>query len=364
MSTIIIEVIKVSLYISISILLIIALKNKFLSKYTSTFRYILCIGLAIRGIFIFKIDIAIPKFLDQLVSTKDNVLIFDNPDFQSSLHINILELAFYIWFIGIVIKSIYYINSNFKLYKRIKNLKLDIIDSDMYNILEKHINNLNIKKEIKIYKLDGIYSPMLIGIMNPTIVIPNRSYRERDLNYIFRHELIHYKRKDNIFKIALILLDIIHWFNPLVHLFIKYFDDQCELSCDELVINKLSVDEIKEYSMLLLDTIKYKNKLESSICVSYLSSKKSNIIKSRIEGILSYNKCKKGKVFILIVFLISFVSVISIDNNVYTEVKSMEINVTDPLDSEYVRKMVDKYGEYKVTIGKDTYSFSKSNGTK
>ncbi|MGL5755748.1 MAG: M56 family metallopeptidase, partial [Paraclostridium sp.] len=168
---------------------------------------------------------------------------------------------------------------------------------------------------------------------------------------------------DNILKMILILLNIIHWFNPLVYIFTKYFDDQCELSCDELVIKRLSFNEVKEYSMLLLDTMKYKNKLESSMCISYLGSDKSNIIKNRIEGILSHNKFKKGNIFIIILFVISFVSVITIDNNVYAD-KSMEITFTNDLDSEHVRKMVDKHGEYKVTIGKDVYSFSKSKDAK
>lgn len=372
MSTMIMEVIKVSLYISIFILLIIALKDKLLSKYTATFKYLLCIGIVIRGIFIFKINIAIPKFLEQLFNKKENILTFDSTVLQNSLHINILELVFCIWLIGVVIKFVHYISYNFKLYKKIKKIKTKVIDSNIHNILEKHINDLKIKKEIKIFKLSGIYSPMLVGIRNPIIVIPNRYYSEKDLNYIFRHELIHYKRKDNILKILLILFNIIHWFNPLVYIFTKYFDNQCELSCDELVIKRLSLNEIKEYSMLLLDTMRYKNKLESSMCVSYLSSNKSNIIKYRIEGILSPNKGKKGSLFIVILFIMSFLSVISIDNSVHAYKKvieehsneSMEIDFTDPLDQEYVRKMVNKYGVYKVNIGKSSYSFSKSNAVK
>ncbi|MBO3444314.1 M56 family metallopeptidase [Clostridium sp. CCUG 7971] len=372
MSNIMSEIIKSSLYITICISLIFILKDKVLNKYSATFKYILCIGIVIRGIFIFKINIAMPKFLDRLVNIKDNILNFDNTALQSNLHIDILELAFFIWIIGVVVKFIHYGNYNFKLYKRIKSLKIEVIDSDMHNILENHVNNLKIKKQIKIYKLNGIYSPMIVGVINPIIIIPNKDYSKNNLNYIFRHELIHYKRKDNILKVFLILFNTIHWFNPLAYIFAKYFHDQCELSCDELVIKRLSLNEIKEYSMLLLDMMKYKNKLESSMCVSYLSYNKSNIIKNRIEGVLSHDKLKKGSLFIIVLFIMSFVSVISIDNNVYVYEKiiekhndgSMVVDFTDPLDQEYVRKMVNKYGHYEVTIGKSKYSFSKSSGIK
>ncbi|MGL5753733.1 MAG: hypothetical protein ACRCYC_00195, partial [Paraclostridium sp.] len=112
MSAIIIELINVSLYISISILLIMVFKDKLLSKYTATFKYLVYIAICIRGIFIFKINITMPKFLESLVNTNDNILTFNNNALQNSLHINIVYIAFCIWIIGALIASIHYIKYN------------------------------------------------------------------------------------------------------------------------------------------------------------------------------------------------------------------------------------------------------------
>lgn len=358
-----IEVVKASIYISISILLINLLKNRILSKYTSVFKYILCIGITLRGVFIFKVNIALPEFLDSLINTTEKTSL-QNIDTISQIqgsNINILEIVFCIWIVGVLITSIYYLHYNFKLYKKIHNFKIEINSLNICDILENCKKDFKIKKKIKIYKLNGIYSPMIIGIINPIIIIPNREYKKSDLNYIFKHELIHYKRKDNLLKVILTIFNIIHWYNPIISGFVKYFDDQCELSCDELVTKRFSLNEIKEYSMLLLDTMKYKNRLESSMCVSHLSSSKSNIIKNRIESILSFDKRKKGNFICILLFLLTLISMVSfvMKNDLNTAYSNENItsknynSEKDDINSDEIKNLDSE--DIKVTINRNYF---------
>ncbi|MBZ9607285.1 M56 family metallopeptidase [Clostridium estertheticum] len=309
------EVLNISLYVSILILIVIVLKEKFLSKYTSTFNYILCIGISLRCIFIRKIIIPMPEFLKSISYIENSSSI--GTIVEPNNNIDYLKIICCIWIIGAILTAMYYTCYHFKLYINLNNLKKEITDNSIYNLLEKHKKDLNIKRNIKVYKLDGIYSPMIVGFIKSEIIIPNRDYTYNDLNYVFRHELIHYKRKDNILKLILTVATIIHWFNPIIHLFKKYYNDQCELSCDELVTKKFTLNEIKEYSLLLLDTMKYKNKLNSSMFVSYLNLNKSNIIKSRIDQILSNKKRKNGKIAAIVLVVAIMASIVSFRQVVY-----------------------------------------------
>ena len=336
-----IDVLTISFYMSGLIIMILVLKNKIFYKYTEMFKYTLCIGIVLRLMFITRISIPMPEILNAFeYDNNKNVLDYIYTiTIQNNNRYNPLEIACSIWIIGIIVASICYIQKQVKFYRNIKKFKIHITEHDISSTLESQKNDLNIKRHIKLSKLDGIYSPMIVGVINPEIIIPNRNYTSNNLNYIFRHELIHYKRKDNLFKLLLTLVSIIYWFNPVIFLLRGYFLYQCELSCDELATKKFTINESKEYSLLLLDTMKYKNKLNTLICASYLNTYKLNLMKYRIENILS-NKSHKKCTFVATLFgLTILISTISFHKDMYSfSTISSEIisNYNDGFTIEYV----------------------------
>ncbi len=78
-----------------------------------------------------------------------------------------------------------------------------------------------------------VSSPMLMGVLRPTLVLPGRDYTPDMLTNIFRHELTHYRRGDIVYKWFAALVFSVHWFNPLAPLFRRELDRVCELSCDD-----------------------------------------------------------------------------------------------------------------------------------
>ena len=53
---------------------------------------------------------------------------------------------------------------------------------------------------------------------------------------IFRHELIHWRRKDLWYKLLLLAARSIHWFNPLVWRMAKRAERDLEISCDSMAV--------------------------------------------------------------------------------------------------------------------------------
>ena len=74
-------------------------------------------------------------------------------------------------------------------------------DIRIEEILNNEKINLNITKDIRVKIVKGISSPAIIGILNSIIIIPEQEFSNNDLKWIFRHELVHFKRKDNIIKL-------------------------------------------------------------------------------------------------------------------------------------------------------------------
>lgn len=97
-----------------------------------------------------------------------------------------------------------------------------------------------------------IRSPMLAGVLRPTIWLPADSLDAVELSCALRHELTHWRRHDLCCKWAAALTACVHWFNPVIWYLLRAMDRDCELSCDEIVVKELSLRDRRIYGELLL----------------------------------------------------------------------------------------------------------------
>lgn len=133
-----------------------------------------------------------------------------------------------------------------------------------------------------VYLSDKVTSAAVYGVFFPKIIIP-LYYKDRvDLDLVLLHERQHIKRHDNFFRVAAFVVAAVHWFNPLVWLFLKLYLSDSELACDESVLSKLDEDERKQYAYALLDAHKSKTVFASAFGGAKL--------KTRIERIVSFKK--------------------------------------------------------------------------
>ena len=341
------DVFKTSIYISIPIILIALLKNKILSKYTFKLNYMICVLITLRMIFISSIEVYLPF---EVLNKRNNTL--RSIAYISENNGNIddfFNLIFYIWIIGTVCVITNSIYKQIIFYKKMKNIKYKVEDENIIKILEKEKKNLKVKRNIDIFKVNGLSSPALIGFINNKIIIPNKDYNQEELKWILRHELIHFKRKDNLLKLLLIIASAIHWFNPLVKILNKYFKEQCELSCDEKVVEKFSVEEAKNYALVLVSSLRYKNTLKGTFCSSQFNNYEINLIKSRVEGILDYSRYKKGTSISIFIVMIAVISIFSINTmtNQNTAYASESVVSTDfkSIEDEFVNNITTRLTE-------------------
>ena len=73
------------------------------------------------------------------------------------------------------------------------------------------------------------------------------------MRMVLLHELTHYKRKDLIIKWLAVLVNSVHWFNPLCYIACANLSEACEVSCDMSVTKNMSQDEQKLYMQTILD---------------------------------------------------------------------------------------------------------------
>lgn len=248
-------------------------------------------------------------------------------------NLDVLMLITVIWFLVACIvllvgtlKSVMKINKMVKCSFKTNNKYIKLL-------LEKYNADYRIRRKIDVYECPVRVTPFTVGVFRPKIFIYAKE-NERDLELSLKHELIHIKRRDVLFKQLATLAKYIHWFNPLVYFLRKRIEEVCELACDEMVVENADVQVRKDYAGLILDN----SRGSKEIKVAYgLSSEE--ILKERISCIMGNEQKKKwNKVLVglLMGVLVFANSLTALANPVVTEVDKADFQKEVDYEYEFV----------------------------
>lgn len=100
--------------------------------------------------------------------------------------------------------------------------------------------------------VEGLDSPVVIGLRRPTVLLPKVDFTEKELNYILTHEALHVSNLDLFVKYFYEFIIVIYWWNPLMYLFREQMDNVIELKTDEQLVAELTKEERIEYIQTLV----------------------------------------------------------------------------------------------------------------
>ncbi len=203
--------------------------------------------------------------------------------------------AFLIWQVFCYIKFRYIIVSDKK-----------IVNSRVCEIAELCAKKFGIKKQVQIYVNENINTPMLIGFISPIILLPSDEMKTMNIEYILSHELIHYKKKDMIIKLFVLLIRILYWFNPFLYLYSVELDKWCEYACDEMSTKKLSHDKRRQYGLAILEAAAVMPVYSSNFGTPFLNAKQN--LNKRLMFMLDAKTAKNTRIVLSLVIAIAFVS--------------------------------------------------------
>ena len=193
-------------------------------------------------------------------------------------------VLFIVWATGTFIMLVYFIAAYLHNKSKFRYCKC-LNDEKLYEF----IKSQGIHRHVKILLSDDIASPMTYGIINPVIVLTYESSKHVEL--ILKHEISHIKTLDVFRKALAVSVLSVLWFNPIVWVAVRMFNEDIEYACDERVINSSEMDIRQEYALALID-------MQSSVSKTKLpfsSSFSKNCIEERIVLIMKSNKTKLAK---------------------------------------------------------------------
>jgi len=114
---------------------------------------------------------------------------------------------------------------------------------------------LGVRARLVVVESGDVSSPALQGLIRPQLLLPKKfagNFSLRELRHIFLHELAHVKRRDLWLNWLVALLQVAHWFNPLVWIAFTRWRADRELACDALALEAAGAGHNKEYGQTIL----------------------------------------------------------------------------------------------------------------
>ena len=140
----------------------------------------------------------------------------------------------------------------------------------------------------RLFRCAAFKTPLMFGVIHPLITLPEQVYDEDLLSSILRHELIHYHRRDTIYKWFAVAVLSTQWFNPLSYLIRRELSRACELSCDEILLRGMDRAEKRSYGEALI-RMASAGVLPVGVAATTFSTEKRNL-KERLEQIMNYKR--------------------------------------------------------------------------
>ncbi|MEG0835953.1 MAG: M56 family metallopeptidase [Christensenellaceae bacterium] len=266
------------------------------------------------------------------------------------------------WFFGMLFAFLFFIWN--KIYLSYK-IKTTVIKNNQFDeILKKCKNRLGIKGNVAIVVQDYIKAPALFGLLKPKILLPiyAESISEESLYYILLHELSHYKRKDMLVNYILLLVQAVHWFNPLVWLLFKFIREDMELLNDSYVLKAVGNEQSRGYAKSLVEVLGLSHNVSLMPKLLCMVDGKKNV-ERRISMIKLGETFKKHKMIVAVCCLavICVVSGLFLTQNAISKEKTIKnLVIGKGENSNYSIELVLAEGKYftdkEVAVGGGIYS--------
>ena len=100
---------------------------------------------------------------------------------------------------------------------------------------------LNALSNARIVISRAVQAPLLMGVRQPVIVLPERAMPLGDLHAMIAHEECHRANHDVLIQYVALLARALHWFNPLMLLIASELTLKCEQLCDEMTLTNCAI---------------------------------------------------------------------------------------------------------------------------
>jgi len=213
------------------------------------------------------------------------------PTPTSAFSFEVVDVLSLVWLVVALCLAVFALVCNFRLWRIIKSQRL-LTEGKILDLLEDCKAEIGVQTILGVVVTDKVKSPALFGVVRPRLLLPEgmvKTLSTEELRYVFLHELAHLKRHDIYLGWLMVILQVLHWFNPLVWFAFGRMRADRELACDGLVLSTMGPDKSQAYGQTLVNLFKGFSGLQYVPGVAGVLENKSQL-KRRITMIARFKK--------------------------------------------------------------------------
>ncbi len=174
----------------------------------------------------------------------------------------------------------------------------------------------------RIYCHRGLPSSICVGLFRKTIYVDTQDRNLEEMKWVLRHELYHCDNGDMLGRWVFLVVQAMHWFNPLMYWLIDQLEWSTELECDAKVVDGADLQARKAYSMAILNSIREGNRKRSRLSTAFVENRKT--LEKRLEAIVDIQQKKPGRIMFflitgMVIFCFTFVGCTPVESQQTTE---------------------------------------------
>ncbi len=161
--------------------------------------------------------------------------------------VDIIKLLPLLWLIVAIVLVAFGSLTYIRFWLFVRN-RVPVTDRKVLELLRRCEIRMGIRTGLPIIETNKVKTPALFGSIRPVLLLPNgliKTLCSENLSCIFLHELAHLKRHDILLGWLMNVLQVLHWFNPIIWLGFWCMRRDRELACDALAME--CIQEGKTY---------------------------------------------------------------------------------------------------------------------
>jgi len=211
-----------------------------------------------------------------------------------------------IWLAGVILLGGYLLAAYVRLWIKVKKSRCNS-NPEMLKLVEDSQNKLGMSIRVEVREAQFAKAPFVTGAIKPKLVLPcniNHELSRKEMEHIILHELSHVKQKDLWVIWLTAVLQVLHWFNPVLWYAFYRMKSDCEIACDAYVLKHLSADERNYYGHTIINLMEAAPKFRTIPGTTGIANNGSNL-RRRIQMISQFkNSTIKFTIFALALLII------------------------------------------------------------
>ena len=170
---------------------------------------------------------------------------------------NWFGIAGAVWFAGVCLLAFRLAWANFRFTSRLARHR-PIADAAIIRLVEECADAIGLRHPVSVIETEEVASPAVCGLWKKRLLAPDgifQRFSSEELRHIFLHELAHIKRRDIEINWLTALLQILHWFNPVLWLAFARMRADRELATDALALSRVARTENVSYGETILKVV-------------------------------------------------------------------------------------------------------------